>query len=276
VRVRRCPVPDAAEGAQPPALTLALADGHGSARSFRSREGARLAVAVALRVAARLPPAVLPSHRKRWAEEQWPLELVRAWQAAVDRRLSRHPFTEVELAPLDASGRHAVKAHPRIAYGSTLLSVIITPSAILYFQLGDGDLLTVAPDGSVARPLPPDARLFANETTSLCAPRAAADARVYCQTLAGSPPTLILAASDGYANAFRDDTGFLQVARDLWDLLGTEGESAVRPHLRGWLEEASQQGSGDDISVAILWRDEPFGPGNRFQGEDNLAANERE
>jgi hypothetical protein len=257
VRVRCGPFPGTAE---PPPLVLALADGHGSARSFRSREGARLAVAVALRTAAHLPPALPPTQRKRWAEEHWPLELVRGWQAAVDRRLARRPFTEAEVAPLDAPGRQAVEAHPALAYGSTLLSVILTPAAILYFQLGDGDLLTVAADGSVARPLPPDARLLGNETTSLCAPRAADDVRVYCQTLAGAPPALILAASDGYANAFRDDAGFLQVARDLWDLLRTEGEAAVRPHLRGWLDEASQQGSGDDISVAILWRDIPSGP----------------
>jgi hypothetical protein len=260
VRVGRCPLPGTADGVDAPALVLSLADGHGSARSFRSREGARLAVAIALRTAAHLSPAVSPLQRKRWAEEQWPLELVRGWQHAVGRRLDRRPFTAAELAPLDAPGRQTLEAHPTLAYGSTLLSVIVTPAAILYFQLGDGDLLTVAPDGSVVRPLPPDARLLGNETTSLCAPRAADDARVYCQTLAGAPPALILAASDGYANAFRDDAGFLQVARDLWDLLGTAGEAAVRPHLRGWLEEASRQGSGDDISVAILWRGRPIGP----------------
>jgi len=258
VRVACCPLRDAAEGTDAPALVLALADGHGSARSFRSREGARLAVAIALRAAAGLPPSSAPSRRKRWAEEQWPTTLVRGWQAAVAQRLARRTFTAAELDPLDAPGRAAVASHPALAYGSTLLGVIVTPAAILYLQLGDGDLLTVGVDGTVARPLPPDARLLGNETTSLCAPRAAEDVRVYCQTLAGAPPALILAASDGYANAFRDDAGFLQVAHDLWDLLRTGGEAAVRPHLRDWLAEASQQGSGDDISVAILWRAAPI------------------
>jgi hypothetical protein len=251
VRIARCAL---ADGDFATALALALADGHGSAKCFRSQQGARLAVAVALRAAGRLPLAASPSQRKRWAEEQWPLELVRAWQAAVARRLERRPFTAAEFAALDEHGRQQVDRQPTLAYGSTLLSVIVAPAFILYLQLGDGDLLTVAADGTVTRPLPPDARLIGNETTSLCATRAADDVRVYCQTLAGAPPALILAASDGYANAFRDDGGFRQVAHDLWAMLRDEGEAAVSPHLRGWLDEASRQGSGDDISVGILWR----------------------
>ena len=74
------------------------------------------------------------------------------------------------------------------------------------------------------------------------------------QTLAGAPPALILAATDGYANAYRDEASFRQVAGDFWTLLRDEGEAAVQPHLTEWLNEASQQGSGDDISVGLVWR----------------------
>jgi hypothetical protein len=256
VRIARCAVLDEGDDTT---LVLALADGHGSPKSFRSRQGARLAVAVALQVAGHLPPTASPSQRKRWAEELWPLELVRGWQEAMEQRLVRQPFTAADLAALDEQGRRQVEARPALAYGSTLLSVIVAPVSILYLQLGDGDLLTVSADGEVARPLPPDARLFGNDTTSLCAPRAADDVRVYCQTLAGAPPALIMAATDGYANSFHDDAGFRQVACDLWAMLRDEGELAVRPHLRDWLNEVSRQGSGDDISVGILWRAQPDG-----------------
>jgi len=235
-------------------LVLALADGHGSGKSFRSQQGARLAVAVAQQVAARASVLDHATQRKRWAEDAWPVELVRGWQGAVDARLARRPFSPMDLDPLDPPARAQLAANPRLAWGSTLLSVIVTPAAILYLQLGDGDLLVVADDGSVDRPLPADARLLGNETTSLCAARAWQDARVYCQTLAGAPPALILAASDGYANAFRDDAGFRQVAADLWAMLREGGRDAVAPHLRGWLDEASAEGSGDDISLGLLWR----------------------
>ncbi len=235
-------------------LIVALADGHGSAKSFRSQRGARLAVAIAQKVCSHLFTLGSPSQIKHWAEEQLPLALVRHWQAQVKRSLQRQPFTAQELEPLDAAARRQLEALPALAYGTTLLTVVVAANFILYLQLGDGDLLTVSESGDVVRPIPKDARLIANETTSLCSPKAWNDVQIYFQTLAGAPPALILAATDGYANAYRDDASFQQVARDYWALLRDEGEQAVKPNLTGWLHEASQQGSGDDITVGLIWR----------------------
>ncbi|WP_201097384.1 protein phosphatase 2C domain-containing protein [Thiocystis minor] len=236
------------------ALLVSLADGHGSAKSFRSRSGARLAVVVAQKVCGHLFKLDRPSQIKRWAEEQLPLELVRHWLEGVNRSLQRQPFTSAELETLDTAARQQVESYPSLAYGSTLLAVVVAPGFILYLQLGDGDFLTVSAEGEITRPIPQDARLIANETTSLCSPKAWNEVRVRFQTLAGAPPALILAATDGYANAYRDEAGFQQVARDYWELLRDEGEEAVRPHLKDWLNEASQQGSGDDITLGLLWR----------------------
>lgn len=236
------------------AWLMALADGHGSAKSFRSQHGARLAVVVARKVCGHLFKLDHPSQIKRWAEEQLPLELVRNWRERVERSLQRQPFTPAELDALDTAGRRQVDAHPSLAYGSTLLGVVVAPGFILYLQLGDGDILTLSAEGEISRPIPRDARLIANETTSLCSAKAWNEVRVRFQTLAGAPPALILAATDGYANAYRDEAGFQQVARDYWELLRDEGEEAVRPHLKDWLNEASQQGSGDDITLGLLWR----------------------
>ena len=235
-------------------LIMALADGHGSAKSFRSRRGARLAVVVAQKVCGYLFQLGNPSQIKHWAEQQLPLALVRLWQAQVAKSLQRLPFTPAELEPLDAAARRQVEALPALAYGTTLLTVVIAANFILYLQLGDGDILTVSASGEVERPLPKDERLIANQTTSLCSAKAWNEAQVYFQTLAGAPPALILAATDGYANAYRDDASFQQVARDYWTLLRDEGVEAVKPYLKDWLNEASQQGSGDDISVGIIWR----------------------
>ena len=234
-------------------LIVALADGH-SAKSFRSRRGARLAVVAAQKVCGHLFQLGNPSQIKRWAEEQLPLALVRLWQAQVAQSLQRQPFTPQELEPLDAAARRQVEALPALAYGTTLLTVVIAANFILYLQLGDGDILTVSAQGDMERPFPKDPRLIGNETTSLCSPKAWNEMRVYFQTLAGAPPALILAATDGYANAYLDDASFQQVARDYWTLLRDEGDEAVKPYLKDWLNEASQQGSGDDISVGVIWR----------------------
>ncbi|MEY6433689.1 PP2C family serine/threonine-protein phosphatase [Thioalkalicoccus limnaeus] len=236
------------------ALILALADGHGSARCFRSQVGAKLAVASARRLARRLHEPASLTQIKRWAEEQLPVELVRSWRERVEQSLARYPITEAELAALDLAGRRALDANPWLAYGTTLLTVAIAPTFVFFLQLGDGDILTVSDEGQVDRPLPPDERLIGNETTSLCSHQAWKEARVTFQTLAGVPPALILAATDGYANSFRDEGGFRQVARDLWAMIRDEGLDPVQSQLKGWLSEASEFGSGDDITVALACR----------------------
>jgi hypothetical protein len=169
------------------------------------------------------------------------------------------PALKLEVPPQEflnrvvAASRQQIEANPYLAYGSTLLAVIVAPTFILYLQLGDGDLLTVSAAGAVERPLAKDERLIANDTTSLCSDKAWNEVRVKFQALAGAPPALILAATDGYANSFRDEAGFRQVARDLWEMLRAEGVEAVQSNLKDWLNEASRHGSGDDITVGMTW-----------------------
>jgi hypothetical protein len=252
-------LPEVGEGVP---LVVAASDGHGSAKCFRSDRGALLAVHTATQVMQDFlsgqPEAVTLSAVKRTAEERLPQELVRRWKAAVEDALRTTPFAAEELDTLaqkdGPAAPQAVEANPLLAYGATLLTVVVTEAFILYVQLGDGDILAVAEAGEVSRPVPPDERLFANETTSLCAPNAWRDIRVGFQALAGLPPALILLATDGYANSFRDDAGFLKVGSDLLEMIRAGGLDKVRDNLEGWLTEASQAGSGDDITLGILCR----------------------
>jgi hypothetical protein len=122
-------------------------------------------------------------------------------------------------------------------------------------QLGDGDILTVSADGRVSGPpLAEDSRLLANETTSLCTAEAWTSVRLYFQPLAGAPPTLILLATDGYANSFVDAAAFEQVGADLLSAVRTQGVDAVNAALPTWLADTSSSGSGDDITVAMAYR----------------------
>nr|WP_146108640.1 protein phosphatase 2C domain-containing protein [Chromatium okenii] len=114
-----------------------------AAKSFRSQCGARLAVLAAQQVCKHLVEFEHLSQCKHWAEEQLPVAVVRQWQERVERRLARQPFTAAELAPLNDAARRQLENQPLIAYGSTLLAVIVAPKFILYLQLGDGDLLTM-------------------------------------------------------------------------------------------------------------------------------------
>lgn len=243
-------------------LILAVADGHGSSKSFRSAQGAKSAVRMALATLREFlrgqPDLSNFSAVKRTAEDALPKELVRHWREEVTRNLSIFPFTADEWATLEKNGepgaREAVEKNPHLAYGATLLTVLVADQFIVYLQLGDGDILAVSETGEVERPMPKDERLFANETTSLCAPKAWQDFRLSFQALSGAPPALILLATDGYANSFRDDASFVKVGKDLLDIIRTDNLDHVDENLETWLAEASQAGSGDDVTVGLVCR----------------------
>ncbi|NJN68167.1 MAG: protein phosphatase 2C domain-containing protein [Chloroflexaceae bacterium] len=250
-------------------LVLALSDGHGGAKYFRSHTGALFAVDVAItilndlqRTGSNESPEIDLSRVKRLAEEQIPRMLVREWSERVTTHYKGCPLTRQETTPLlereGPAAEEAVRNAPILTYGATIIAVAITPSFILYLQLGDGDILTVSEAGEVSRPIPPDERLFANETTSLCTRHAWREVRFSVQPVQATPeehlPALILVATDGYSNSFQDEAAFRQVGADVLALVRAEGIETVRSSLEGWLNEASQQGSGDDITVGIIYR----------------------
>ena len=245
-------------------LVLAVSDGHGSAKCFRSDVGARLAVEMAKKVIQELleslPEAPSRSLDKRWAEENLPREIVRRWEDAVADHLSSRPLTSAELDRIDAKEgaskrRQVVSAPVLLGYGATILAVLVVESFIIYLQLGDGDIVTVSETGEVTRPpFPADERLFANETTSLCSRDAWRDFRSHFPVISGSPPALILVSTDGYANSFRDEAEFLKVGSEIWEMICSHGLDKVDECMETWLSETSKKGSGDDITLGIICR----------------------
>ncbi|HYJ84967.1 MAG TPA: PP2C family serine/threonine-protein phosphatase [Pyrinomonadaceae bacterium] len=248
-----------------PSLVLAVADGHGSAKYSRSHVGASLAVETTAQLmyefVAGQTGADNLSLTKRAAEEWLPGALVRAWLAAVAEHASVHPLSDVELDALGGNRSDlasSINEKLSIAYGTTILATAVTESFVLYLQLGDGEILTVTTRGEVSRPLCKDDRLFANETTSLCAPEAWRDFRVSFQHRPQMEPALILLSTDGYPNSFRDEAGFLKVGSDILTIIETEGLQKVGQDLEGWLKDSTNAGSGDDVTLGILWSSQEF------------------
>jgi hypothetical protein len=182
-------------------------------------------------------------------------KMVSGWLAAVYSDLGENPFSEAELSNLEKQdgpeARSEVESAPELAYGATLLAVGATDRVLLYMQLGDGEILSVSASGTTTRPLPPDDRLIANQTTSLCRPEAWKDFRSAWVT-APALPSLVLLSTDGYANSFRSDEDFLKTGEDYQEILRQQGIALLAGELPSILTEATQQGSGDDITLAIL------------------------
>jgi serine/threonine protein phosphatase PrpC len=246
------------EGGQ---VILALADGHGSAKSFRSDAGSRFAVAVSIEFAAELLKAARLADRQFLSMVQdqlkthLPKRIVQSWKERVDEDLARNPFTDSELNALTeqdgVESRRRVEQDNRLAYGSTLITAIAMESFAVFWQIGDGDVLTISGDREVSRPIRGDERLIANETTSLCSTDAW---RMFRSAVLGKPAPMIMLSTDGFANSFQDDAGFFKFGTDVSDIIATEGLAKVDASLTEWLDEISARGSGDDISLGIVCR----------------------
>ncbi|GCE60445.1 PP2C family serine/threonine-protein phosphatase [Microcystis aeruginosa] len=259
-------------------LILAVSDGHGSAKSFRSDKGSCFAVETAIKVIQEFflssqSSDINFSALKDAAQRLLPPRLVNEWRKAVNKdlglsendeeKLTNKPnFTDEEKQILvDKDGEaawQAVENNYFLAYGATVLAVLVTDSFIVYIQLGDGDILEVDSKGNTTRPLERDPNLIANETTSLCMNKAWNEFQVHIKLYPqGTPkeiPALILVSTDGYSNSFSTDEGFFKIGRDYQQMFKSNLTEEVRQKLEGFLQETSEKGSGDDITLGMIKR----------------------
>jgi hypothetical protein len=255
-----------------------VSDGHGSPRHFRSQIGSSLAVStVSGALQSFLRDSVASNGKVPFVPEQvheLERKIVSGWLAAVHSDLEHSPFTQAELETLEKEdgleGRAAVEDSPELAYGATLLAAGATDKVLLYMQLGDGEILSVSETGTTTRPLPPDDRLTANQTTSLCQPEAWRDFRSSWVTKPALP-SLVLLSTDGYPNSFRSDEDFLKIGQDYLEIIRQQGIASLAEELPAILTEAAQQGSGDDVTLAIL-QDDPTTGGSKVARPPVSAA----
>jgi serine/threonine protein phosphatase PrpC len=231
-------------------LIVAVADGHGATKYFRSHFGAEFATRTAIDVLREFAEHLPGDGELMMVIDRLPAAIERRWKKAVDDHLVVNPFDE-ESGATPAPAAIGEDPSRYVAYGTTLLSVLVTDDFVVHLQIGDGDILAVSPTGRVERVIQPDPNLIANQTTSLCLPQARRHFRTQFQKIAGQPPALLMLCSDGYANSFEED-GFLKAGTDYLDLIQTKGIEYVNEHLEQWLSETSQKGSGDDITVGII------------------------
>jgi hypothetical protein len=244
-------------------LILAVADGHGAPLHFRSHLGSRFAVRTTIAVLSRFarsqPANNDPTMLDQSAVRKLAKELVHTWKARVANDLARRPISEWELKEISeqapAKSVEHLEEDPAIAYGSTIIAGLFTQTHILYLQLGDGDILLLEEQGVPYRPpLPDDPLLLGNQTTSLCSPEAWRHVRTFVQPVHTGAPKCVMLSTDGYANSFVDAQGLSQALLDLCSVSHTHGLLELALSLPDWLRSTSAQGSGDDITVGLAFR----------------------
>ena len=237
----------------PGGVAVAIADGHGHIRHFRSADGAALAVEVACRVAGEAAAGLAADTTGNKEAERAGQELARAvvsdWRSAVADQLGVRPYTVEEQFILDRSADT-----PVVPYGSTLLVAVIAARWLVCAQIGDGDMLAVRPDGSSFAPVAGDDRLDGRRTTSLCQPDALASFRTGAHDLRQVPLAALLLATDGYGNAQADEPWQPSVGRDLAELAACRDRHWFGQEVPGWAERCASAEADDRVGTMLAER----------------------
>jgi len=157
-------------------------------------------------------------------------------------------------------------------YGSTLLVAVTGEGYRFFFKIGDGDILSIPPvsergnkDTDTFWVFSPEDENVGEQTYSLSmqAPEKFAETKfISSRKSRRSDPPFLLLCTDGYRNSFTNDDDFLEAAREfrdffLSDEVGkaiSEGfHQALKKQLDRWLTDTSERGSGDDISLGVLF-----------------------
>ena len=172
-------------------LIMVVCDGHGGRPYCRSGLGARFAAAAAV--------AVLKSETE---VAQIPAAIKDRYDAMVKKHLAARPLNHWEALRAEDMPRHLV-------YGTTLLAAVIKDRGATVYQLGDGEIHAVSPQGELLPDLPEDTSCRGNLTSSLACNRDFALA--HFRTAHYENVGALLMLSDGC------DNGFLQAMAALAD-----------------------------------------------------------
>ncbi len=237
-------------------VMAAVADGHGSDSCPYSDEGSQAAVESVYELFTQILKdaqdetfATLSANKDIWL----PKRIENAWKQKI-KTLHDQKHPDEDEMPLAVPQLSDLEIYH--LYGTTVLGVLVADNFIFALQLGDGDIVYVDTDGQIRWLIEPD-YMEGGETYSICVKDSWKHMKTYLLPLEGeAPPAMIMLSTDGYANSFVSNDGFLKAVADIHGMLKQDGADYVRENLRYWLDNSSLHGSGDDITVALVYAKE--------------------
>ena len=223
----------------------AVADGHGSEKHFRSAAGSEMATRVAIRSLCDFEernggfPEVF-RRSERNAARRIAANMICGWNSEIAAHIRLLPLNERERA---VSEKHGGITN-EVMYGATLIVACLFKGGCFGLQIGDGDLCALYRGGMIS-PMPEDAKLVGNLTTSLCDNDAIDNFRYFYTDREFDG---VMLSSDGLINSFLNVDDYLKFGQRV---LSAVESDTVRP-LEEHLKTRSRCGSRDDISISAL------------------------
>lgn len=241
----------------------AVSDGHGSAKHFRSAAGSEMATRVAIRslcdfcernggLDAIFDPdgagACLSGTTSGSTGAPSPENAARRIAANIICGWNSEIAAHIAFAPLSDSERKICESFggipTEVIYGATLIAAAVTEKGVFGLQIGDG-CFDASAGGTISCPMPDDAKLMGNLTTSLCDSDAISSFRWFYKS--GRADGIML-SSDGLIGSFRNEGDFLSFCGRVIGAVSDDAAGSLAEHLR----RRSRSGSRDDISIAAI------------------------
>jgi hypothetical protein len=245
-------------------IILSEADGLGDDMFFRSDRGSRFAIEASIEICKRHLGKI---HRWREGQLRHRLldEIIACWNQKISEDLNNYPFSPEEE---QVSTRHVQHFFSNCAedegidksvfirsfpYSTTLNTVVVTPTAIIVLQVGDGDIVIVHDDGSTKEIFPK--QLDCGRVTPLSYPSVRDSCNVCRRDLGKVRPLIIYLSSDGYSAGYDSSEGKPSfdeiVAFEFHSKIQEFSTTDIQEALPYLLEELSQ-GSSDDLTLGII------------------------
>ena len=230
-----------------------VADGHGSAKHFRSDVGARIAVKISIELLKKYMGQ--PDFKNQFRQhpdfilQQMEKQILMKWREAVEEYHKENPLQEGEMNQLSDEERAGLKVP--VIYGSTVLIAVMADGFSYGMLLGDGGFVVLSRKGRISIPVE-DPNSHANYTSSLCN----TNAFLYFQHwYTEEDLAALFVSTDGLFKSFASEEDFLKYHGLITQMLG-DPEKAKKSLKRNF-EKRTREGSGDDISIALVFRDRP-------------------
>ena len=227
-----------------------VADGHGSEKHFRSDVGSQIAVKMTTELLKKY------MERKDFRDQfirhpefilsQIEKQLLMKWREAVEEFHRENPLTEEEQEKADRLFDGRIKVP--IIYGSTLLTAVMAEEYSFGLVLGDGGFVVLSGDGRLGIPIE-DPNSHANYTSSLCNTNAI---HFFEHWYSAEPVKAMFVSTDGLFKSFASDEDFLKY-HGLVSRMFDDPDRARQSLVRNF-EKRTREGSGDDISMALIYR----------------------
>lgn len=234
------------------AVILAAADGHGSSSCPFSKSGSVIAVNVFCSIISGICVSYENDHNRlmTYLNREGSTSVAKAIETEWKRRVLKVHSNRKREVPLTDDVRKD-KNQIYKQYGTTLLGLLVVSEMIFAFQLGDGDISYVEESGS--SPVMDCDKILGVETHSLSRKNAWEKAVTSVRYIHHDAPYMFMLSTDGFSNSFKNDAEFRRSCSEYYQTIYKCGISAVSRNLKGWLNETSQLGCGDDISVLIAY-----------------------